>query len=129
MSASIYSVDNLCKWFGQNKIKQNISLICPNLNLNQLFFAALLELLRKRTAWRIVNKPINHRRFYILHGNIPLCDSTYRISMYQSYAFVVLNKTMFVVSPNKPEQLFSGLTPRVHLFCQMVTMLQLHNAD
>ena len=41
MSASIYSVDSLCKRFGQNKVQQNISLICPNLNLNQLFFDAL----------------------------------------------------------------------------------------
>ena len=43
MSANIYSVDNVCKRFGQNKVKQNISLICPNLNLNQLFFVAFLE--------------------------------------------------------------------------------------
>ena len=43
MSASIYSVDNLCKRFQQNKVQQNISLICPNLNLNQIFFDALLE--------------------------------------------------------------------------------------
>ena len=47
MSASIYSVDNLCKRIGQYKVQQNISLICPNLNLNQLFFDALLEFLRK----------------------------------------------------------------------------------
>ena len=45
MSASIYSVDNLCKRIGQNKVQQNISLIFPNLNLNQLFFDALLEFL------------------------------------------------------------------------------------
>ena len=36
MSASIYSADNLCKRFGQNKLQQNISLICPYLNSNQL---------------------------------------------------------------------------------------------
>ena len=43
MSASIYFVDNLCKRFRQNKVQQNISLICPNLNLNQIFVDALLE--------------------------------------------------------------------------------------
>ena len=30
--------------------------------------------------------------------------------------------------PNKPEHVFRSLTPRVRLFCQMVIMLQLHNA-
>ena len=43
MSASIYSVDNFCKRIGQNKVQQNISLICPYLNLNQLFFVAFLD--------------------------------------------------------------------------------------
>ena len=42
---------------------------------------------------------------------------------------MVLNKTMFVVSPNKPEHVFRSLTPRVRLFCQMAIMLQLHNAN
>ena len=59
MSASIYSVDNFFKRFGQNKVKQNISHICPNLNLNQLFFGAFLEFLRKRTNWKIGNKTIS----------------------------------------------------------------------
>ena len=45
------------------------------------------------------------------------------------YAFVVLNKTMFVVSPNKPIHVFRSQTPRVSLFCQMVIMLHLHNTD
>ena len=54
MCASIYSVDNLCKLLGQNKLQQNISLICPNLNLNQLFFGA-------KGDWRIPNKTISHR--------------------------------------------------------------------
>ena len=58
---------------------------------------------------------------------MPLGDSTYRISRF--YAFVLLNKPMLVVSPNKPEHVFKRLTPRVHLFCQMVIMLQLHNTD
>ena len=48
MYASIYSVDDLCKRFGQNKVQQNISLICPYLNLNQLFFDASLDLWSKR---------------------------------------------------------------------------------
>ena len=126
-NASIYSDDNVCKRFRQNKVQQNISLICPNLNLNQLFFVAFLEFLGKRNNWRIENKTISHRGFYILNANIPLGDSTYKISRF--YAFVVLNKTMFVISPNKPEHVFRSLTPRVHLFCQMVIMLQLHNAD
>ena len=114
---------------GLVKIRSNkkVSLICPNLNLNQLFFDALLDLWRKRNDWRIANKTISHRWFYILNGNIPLGVSTYRISRF--YAFVVLNKTMFVVSPNKPEHVFRILTPRVYLFCQMVIMLQQHNAD
>ena len=47
MFASIYSVDNLCKQFRQNKVQQNISLICPYLNLNQIFFDALLEFWEK----------------------------------------------------------------------------------
>ena len=38
ISPSIYSVENLCKRFGQNKVLQNISLVCPNLTLNQLYF-------------------------------------------------------------------------------------------
>ena len=61
IAASIYSVDNLCKWFGQNKVQQNISLICHNLNLNQLFFDALLDLWRKGNYKRIANKRISHR--------------------------------------------------------------------
>ena len=61
IGASIYSVDNLCNRFGQNKVQQNISLICPNLNLNQLFFDALLDLWRKGKDWRIANKTISHR--------------------------------------------------------------------
>ena len=61
ISASIYSVNNLCKRFGLNKVQQCISLICPNLNLNQLFFGALLELLRKRNNKRIANKTLSHR--------------------------------------------------------------------
>ena len=77
--------------------------------------------------WTIANKTISHRRFYIPNGNILLGDSTYRISRF--YAFVVLNKTMFVVSPYKPEHVFRSLTPWMRLFCQMVIMLQLHNAD
>ena len=40
MSASIYSVDNLCKRFRQNKHQQIISLICPYMNSNHLFFDA-----------------------------------------------------------------------------------------
>ena len=49
---------------------------------------------------------------------------------YQSfYAFVVLNKPMFIVSPNNPDNVYRSLTPRVRLFCQMVIMLQLHSAD
>ena len=44
--------------FGQNKVQQNISLICHNLNLNQLFFDALLGLWRKRNYKRIANKKI-----------------------------------------------------------------------
>ena len=45
------------------------------------------------------------------------------------YAFVVLNKPMFVVSPNKPENVFKSLTPRARLFCQIGIMQQRHNAD
>ena len=63
MSASIYSVDNLCKRIGQNKVQQNISLICPNLNLNQLFFDALLEFLfalrLKSTAMVIAGRSVH----------------------------------------------------------------------
>ena len=44
-------------------------------------------------------------------------------------AFVDLSKPMFVVSPNKPENVSRSLTPRVRLFSQMVIMLKLHNAD
>ena len=47
MSVSVYSVDNLCKRFEQNKLQQNISLICPYLNSNRLFFDAFLEFLKK----------------------------------------------------------------------------------
>ena len=47
--------------FGQNKVQQNISLICHNLNLNQLFFDALLGLWRKMNYKRIANKTISHR--------------------------------------------------------------------
>ena len=43
MSASIYSVDNLCKRFGQNKLQQIDSLICPYMNSNHLFFDAFVE--------------------------------------------------------------------------------------
>ena len=92
MSASNYSVDNMCKRFRQIKVQQNISLICSNLNLNQLFIDAFLEFLRKRKKWRIANKTISHRGFYILNANIPLGDSTYRISRF--YALVVLNKNI-----------------------------------
>ena len=56
----------------------------------------------------------------------PLGNSTYRISRF--YAFVVLNKKMFVNSPNKPEYVLRSLTPMVR-FCQMIILLQLHNAD
>ena len=59
-------------------------------------------------------------------GNIPLGNSTYRIARF--YAFMVLNKTIFVVSANKSEHVFRSLSPRVR-FCEMVIMLQLHNAD
>ena len=61
MPASIYPVDDLCKRLGKNKVQQNISLSCPYMNLNQLFFDALLELLRERNNWRIANKTISHR--------------------------------------------------------------------
>ena len=51
----IYSVDNLCKRFGQNKVQQNIIIICPHMNLNQLVFEAFLEFLRKRNNSTIAN--------------------------------------------------------------------------
>ena len=60
-----------------------------------------------------------------LFGKIPLGDSSYRIS--RLYAFVVLNKMMLVVSPNKPEHVFSSLNPR-DAFLPDGHMLQLHNA-